>query len=345
MGEKSLNKILFPVFATTEMVMKEAMHVSIASKELIQTCAKKLLNGWNEFISRSERVADNGGNSFFHLSRIDAPEDELARWLFVVDTVNYSFWPDPGKPLWAIEYRGRKFSGYWGLSASFRRAYEEGVPITDPSFLATLSEDILAGIFRGEGEIPLFRSRLDHLREAGQVLLEYFEGDVVKLIKMAEKSAENLVKLIVTYFPSFKDEAVYKGRRVFFWKRAQIFVFDLYSTFGGNGLGEFYDIDVLTAFADYKLPQVLRHLGILEYSEELSKIVDNRIMIKSGAPEEIEIRAATVQAVELLRQELENLSGTSQSIPAAKVDQFLWFLGQEEEFRSKPYHLCRTIFY
>lgn len=335
MDEKSLNKILFPVFATTEMVTREAIHVGIASKEFIQGCARKLLSRWNEFINRSD----------FHLSHIDASEDELARWLFVVDTVNYSFWPDPGKPLWEIEYGGRKFSGYWGLSASLKRAYEDGIPITDSSFLATLSEDVLSGIFQGEGEIPLFRSRLDHLREAGQVLLKYFEGDVVKLIKLAEKSAERLVKLIVTYFPSFRDEAVYEGRRVFFWKRAQIFVFDLYSTFSGKGLGEFYDIDVLTAFADYKLPQVLRHLGILEYSEELSKTVDNRIMIKPGSLEEVEIRAATVQGVEFLRQEIENLSGVSQSIPAAKVDQFLWFLGQEDEFRSKPYHLCRTIFY
>ncbi|HAA05676.1 MAG TPA: hypothetical protein DCE18_20245, partial [Syntrophobacteraceae bacterium] len=27
------------------------------------------------------------------------------------------------------------------------------------------------------------------------------------------------------------------------------------------------------------------------------------------------------------------------------IDQWLWQLGQMEEFRAKPYHRCRTLFY
>jgi hypothetical protein len=36
---------------------------------------------------------------------------------------------------------------------------------------------------------------------------------------------------------------------VFFYKRAQIFVGDLFGAFGGQGLGAFHDIDQLTMFA------------------------------------------------------------------------------------------------
>ena len=39
---------------------------------------------------------------------------------------------------------------------------------------------------------------------------------------------------------------------VAFLKRAQIFVADVWSRFGGTGYGEFIDIDTLTMFADYR---------------------------------------------------------------------------------------------
>ncbi|MCX7822803.1 MAG: queuosine salvage family protein [Syntrophobacterales bacterium] len=339
MGETNIRKLLFPVFATTTMVMREARHVKIAPPHVIRECAKRLLSRWNDFCEGSDGFSD----SPIMLNRIEASEEELARWLFVIDTVNYSFWPDPGKPLWSVEYGEKRWSGYWGLVASFKRAYEEGVPVTDPLFLSKLSEDILHHIFRGQGEIPLFEFRLSHLREIGRILIA--NSDIVELINSAEQSAERLVEAIVTYFPSFRDETLYKGRKVFFWKRSQIYVFDLYLAFRGEGLGKFDDIEVLTAFADYKLPQVLRALGIIEYSKNLSEIVDNRVMIGAGSEEEVEIRAATVQAVELLRRELDILTEKAKPTIAARVDQFLWHLGQEDPFRVKPYHLCRTIFY
>jgi hypothetical protein len=37
--------------------------------------------------------------------------------------------------------------------------------------------------------------------------------------------------------------------QVFFYKRAQIFVGDLYGAFGGQGLGQLHDIDQITMFA------------------------------------------------------------------------------------------------
>lgn len=42
------------------------------------------------------------------------------------------------------------------------------------------------------------------------------------------------------------------GRQVFLYKRAQIFVGDVYGAYGGKGLGAFWDVDQLTMFADYR---------------------------------------------------------------------------------------------
>ncbi len=38
----------------------------------------------------------------------------------------------------------------------------------------------------------------------------------------------------------------------------------------GQGLGRFEDISQLTMFADYRVPVVLRQMGILVYSDQLA---------------------------------------------------------------------------
>ena len=65
------------------------------------------------------------------------------------------------------------------------------------------------------------------MREIGEGLERAFTVPVVELIRAAEGSAAQLVDLVVRYFPGFRDTSVYRGRQVFFYKRAQIFVGDL----------------------------------------------------------------------------------------------------------------------
>jgi hypothetical protein len=56
-----------------------------------------------------------------------------------------------------------------------------------------------------------------------------------------------------------RDQAVYRGRQVFLYKRAQIFAGDLYGAYGGRGLGAFDDIHRITMFADYRCEVWGRH--------------------------------------------------------------------------------------
>ena len=265
-----------------------------------------------------------------------------AEWLFVVDTINHCFWPDIGSPRWEVSYREELLSGYWALAASLKRAMEEGIAVHRAETLATLDGEILASIFRGRGTIPLFRERLENLREAGRILLERFQGSFLHLLEESGYSAVELVQLLATTFPSFRDIALYQGEAVHFYKRAQLLVMDLWCTFGAASWGRFADIAALTAFADYKLPQVLRHLGILSYAPDLAERIDSLIPVPAGSPEEVEIRAATIWGVEWLRQAL-----IARGDPAisAQLDNWLWTLGQEDTYRQKPYHRTRTIYY
>jgi hypothetical protein len=265
-----------------------------------------------------------------------------ARYVFVLDVLNHCFWPDMGKPAWGVLYNGEYYSGYWGLAASLKRAIENSVPITDPFFLSRISADELERVFEGVGEIPLFGERLKNLREAGQVLIRDWGGDVVHLIQSAKNEARRLVDHVVFSFSSFRDETTYKGKTVRFWKRAQIFAYDLHLAFSGGGLGNFTDIEDLTAFADYKLPQVLRHLGVISYESELARRIDRMEWLQPGCEEEVEIRAMTILAVEEIKRAL---ASRGIKVSSAQVDAWLWTLGQSDEFRQKPYHRCRTIFY
>ena len=82
--------------------------------------------------------------------------------------------------------------------------------------------------------------------------------------------------------------ALYRTHKVRFLKRVQICVADLHNSFSGQSWGAFPDIDQLTVFADYKLPQVLRQYGILEYHPSLAQRIDNQEIIEAGSEEEVE---------------------------------------------------------
>lgn len=265
-----------------------------------------------------------------------------AEWLFLLDTVNHCFWPDVGSPPWTVHYKDEALSGYWALAASLKRAMEEGFAIHRATTLADLDSETLAHIFRGRGNIPLFEERLKNLRQAGEVLLDRFQGSFIHVLEEAGASATELTDLVAKEFLSFNDTATYGGNKVYFYKRAQLLVHDLHCSFSGQSWGNFIDLEHLTAFADYKLPQVLRHLGILRYQPRLADRIQKLVHLPAGSPEEVEIRAATICAVELLRQELIK-AGVRVNTP--QLDNWLWYLGQDDAYRTLPYHRTRTIFY
>lgn len=87
---------------------------------------------------------------------------------------------------------------------------------------------------------------------------------------------------------------------MFIYKRAQIFVADLWGAFKGKSFGAFKDIQSITMFADYIVPAILRHLGVISYSPSLASKVDSFNELSPGTEEEVEIRACTITAVEKL---------------------------------------------
>src|SRR5262249_41089573 len=127
------------------------------------------------------------------------------------------------------------------------------------------------------------------------------------------------------------------GETVPFYKRAQILAVDLHGIFHGAGWGQLSRLGDLTAFADYKVPQVLRQLSIIAYSSDLAATVDQQQLIPSGDAREVEIRAATVEAVERIRQNV--------GLRAFEVDWYMWAESQKATPQQRPYHRTRSVFY
>ncbi|XP_038705963.1 queuosine salvage protein-like isoform X2 [Tripterygium wilfordii] len=189
--------------------------------------------------------------------------------------------------------------------------------------------------------LPLEDERVRLLHEVGFELERSFGGKASNLVESCGKSAAKLVSLITSHFPGFRDHAVYKGRQVFLYKRAQIFVADLYGAFKGQGYGEFIDISSITIFADYIVPAVLRQLGVLRYSSSLASIVDTNNEIGSGSEEEVELRACSIYAVEKMRDLIRRKSG--KQVLTVELDLWLWSFGVQ--CPSLPYHRTLSIYY
>lgn len=147
-------------------------------------------------------------------------------------------------------------------------------------------------------------------------------------------------------WPGFRDTSVYKGSLVHFYKRAQILVGDIWAAYGRSldptHPYSFNDLGEITMFADYRVPQILRHMGIMVYSEELARKVDALEVIPFGSEEEIEIRAATIVAVEQLQQALQRAGRTFLEL---EVDWLLWQWGEAIKDTILPHHRTLTIYY
>ena len=327
------------VLSDTRWVIEHASHVSIHTDQIEHVSY--------DLLSHYSPSPEPLWYERFHFH--DGTE-RTVNWLLVLDALNFCFWAEKGKPRWRIDYQGEILDGYWAEAASLTRAVEEGFALWDADYLSAMSREDLAYIFRpvsnaggSAGEmIPLFDARLAHVHEVGRVLNERYDGQFAQAIDKANGSAVKLALLLEKDFSSFHDVAVYYSRDIRFLKRAQICVADLYGAFGGKRWGAFTDLDQLTIFADYKLPQVLRHHSVLEYSPELAQCIDNQELLRPGGVEEVELRSATIWACELLRREMSRLSG--QAIAAVEVDQLLWFLGQDSA-EMRPYHRTRSIYY
>ncbi len=171
----------------------------------------------------------------------------------------------------------------------------------------------------------------------GHHLIGCHGGRFTELVEAAEGRAATLVARL-SVMPLFNDIQSHDGRLVPFFKRAQLTAADLALAFDGQGWGRFDDLDRLTLFADNLVPHVLRCAGVLRTDPALAARIDAGSLIAAGSPEEVELRAVALEAVERMTARLPGVT-------AMRLDQLLWTQGQAPEIKARPRHRCRTVFY
>lgn len=281
-------------------------------------------------------------------------QERVALYILALDAINFCFWPCQNYP----EETQINSLEYDHLAVALKKLAEADDSnhsddmssyAFSPNKLSKMSEDTMKTLLEPHLDghyLDNMQKRSALWKEVGEVLLQHFDGSAMQLIARAKGNAPNLVELIYCYFPGFRDETIIDSDRIVFLKRAQIYVGDVNAALKLRLEG----LERLTTFADYRVPQILRHFQILEYSPKLSTAVDSGEEIIMGSAEEISIRAGTVVGVEELVKVLnsdDKAAGAGEPFNDVNVDWYLWQVGERmhQDGLLKPFHKVRTHFY
>ena len=191
-----------------------------------------------------------------------------------------------------------------------------------------------AAAFGGQDpEHPLMAQFAAALRELGGHVLADHDGAFLALARAGDGSAVALAERLAA-LPTWHDISPYDGAPVPFFKRAQLAAADLHL----QRLARARDIAALTLFADNLVPHVLRIDGVLTFDLGLVARIDAGELIEHDAPEEVEIRACALHAVELL-------VAAHGATTATAVDNALWHRGGAPRYKAHPRHRARTTAY
>lgn len=267
---------------------------------------------------------------------------EAIDFVLVTGALNFAYTDFETRERWDLLENGRRYADADGLHVAFHRALREGVPVLDGAWLARVTADDLRAVLRGgTSELQMLDERAAILRELGETLLGRFDGRFHNAFAGTSRvydGGNGFLETLVREFPRFDDRA----GDVCFWKLAQLAVWILEITLRpAGGLG-FPDLDELTAFADYIVPAGLRAMGVLRYSDELARAVDEGRLVEAGSPWEIELRAQTIVACDELCGAVNELRPPELRVIVPQIDARFWMPFHKTH---APHHLTRTTYY
>lgn len=258
---------------------------------------------------------------------LDIGVRKLINFLLVYHTIgDYCFW---GEPKWEIDTNKGKLDGSYAIMYILIERFKNNEDFN-------MSFDEFKELLKGNVEIPLLKERYDCLVKMNNYL-DSIAKDFYEEIKEMKKDID-LLNFILNNFDYFNDECDYKNERIYFYKRAQLITSDILHV---RKLLEGVDVDYsnLMGCADYKIPQVMRCLEMLEFNEELTNLVDNLIELPYGSEMEVEIRANNLVVIDYIYKKL------NANVSRMDINDYIWLLGQDKSKINKPYHRTRTIYY
>jgi hypothetical protein len=255
-----------------------------------------------------------------------APE-LLAAFHLTLDAINFGSG-------WFPTLRKREGrSGYWTVALGLRDRFAAQGPWSADE-LATIDAPEIAAALGQDPQHELMALFAASLNDLGTNVAQDHGGSFLAVAQAARGSAVALAEMLADW-DCFADTSPYADRTIPFYKRAQIAAADLHHA-GVADLSA--DLDRLTLFADNLVPHVLRLDGILRFAPALTARIEAGELIEHDSPEEVEMRACAVHAVELFVRERPDLT-------AQQVDQLLWTKGGGARYKAVPRPRARCTAY
>ena len=258
---------------------------------------------------------------------LDMNLEDIINFLLIYHTIgDYCFW---GDPKWEIETPEGVLDGSFAIMYLVIKRFQK-----DQNFDMSFEE--FSKLLKGNVEIPLLQNRYDNLVVMNDFLKKH-KKSFYEIIKDITSDIE-LVEFLINELPYFEDVSVYDEKEIYFYKRAQLLTSDILHVMEKKEKRKI-DYSHLIGCADYKIPQVMRCYGMLEFDEELANKVDNKIELEENSKEEIEIRAADLAIINYIYEKLEKKQSRMD------INDFIWLLGQDKSKMTKPYHRTLTSHY
>jgi hypothetical protein len=251
-----------------------------------------------------------------------AGEEQRAAFLLELNAINF------GSGWFPTLRKAPGMSGFRTVEAGLRA---HG-PFSAQELAAIGTAEIAAAVGQ-DPEHELMALFAAHLRELGERVRDEEGGSFLALARSGDGSAQRLAARLASW-PGWRDVSPYDGKQVPFFKRAQIAAADLALA----GLAPADDLAALTLFADNLVPHVLRLDGVLEADDELVARIDAGELLEHDSPEEVELRACALHAVE-------RLVAVHGATTATAVDNVLWHRGGGARYKARPRHRARTTGY
>lgn len=340
--EKELNEIEHPslkVRRSSKFIIENLKHMKINYSKL------KEFSIWI-----SNQKFDEFDNSSNHPKNDEFTLEEHLRFIFLVDSLNFCFWPT------LMEYED--------LTLFIKNGIKDKSKKYDPDYFLRISKKDFISEFHflfKKDPFSQLSERFRILQELSFIIKNDFENSFINFIKKSDFDASKLLRQIISNFTSFQDHAIYKGQQIFFYKRAQILVGDINEVLVSfcknyisleipekkllekfNKKKKLENIQLLTSFADYRVPQVLDFKEIVIYSENLKNKISEGICLDPCSEEEIEIRGVMVF---LVSEVVRILRDIGKEVLDMEVDWILWQFGEKFVKDKHPHHKVLGIFY
>lgn len=224
-----------------------------------------------------------------------------------------------GSGWWPTIRKRPGHSGYATMAAGVSDRFAAGGPWSVEE-LAAMDAATIAAVVDQDPAHPLMAQFAAALRDVG-AHLRAEHGD--RFLGPAE-AADSIPALAALFagWEAFADVSIYDEREIPFYKRAQLTAADLHRA----GVADLPGIGRLTAFADNLVPHVLRVDGVLLLNPKLIARIEAEELLVHNSPEEVELRAAAVHAVELLT------AATGDTLTPAEIDSALWNRGRGHRY-------------